>query len=209
MAKKQFRVEINTKGSFEIEVAAVDSKEYNVDEISADDFEEILQDGEYIVNCGLGDEWCGTFEMTVSDENGDVVFESENFSDFRFVVESDVTEDEDFPTTVDPKNATTVWENRWAEDGNGQEPGIYAVRRHEIKWLSLNFVVEDEKFDPSKLMFVSNRKLRGLFYDYMTDPGYVFYGDKFVNVDFDEEYEEYGYDDCIMEKTEDGWWEEY
>ena len=58
-------------------------------------------------------------------------------------------------------------------------------------------------------MFVANKKLNGLVYDYMTDPGHVFYDDKFVDVNFDEEYEEYGYDDCIMEKTEDGLWEEY
>ena len=209
MAKKQYRVEINTKGSFEVEVAAIDSKEYDVGKISEDDLDEILQDSEYIVIGGLGDEWCGMFEMTVYDENDDVVFEGDNFGDFRFIVGSSDAEDDDFPSTVDSKNATTVWENRWTEDGGGQEPGLYAVRRHEIKWFSLNFVVEDEKFDPGKLMFVSNRTLEGLVYDYMTDPGHVFYDNKFVDVVADEEYDEYGFNDCIMEKTEKGWWEEY
>ena len=71
-----------------------------------------------------------------------------------------------------------------------------------------NFVVEDEKFDPSKLLFVSNRKLKGLFYDYMSDPYHVFYGDKFVEAEENEDYSEYGYTDFIMEKTEKGWWEE-
>ncbi len=209
MARKQYRVEVDTKGAFEVEVASVDSEIYNVDEISSDDINNLMGESEYIVDCGLGDEWCGTFEMTVYNENDEVVFERENFSDFMFIVDSDATEDADFPSVIDKKNAMTMWEKRWTEEGNGQEPGVYAVRRHEIKWLSFGFIVEDEKFDPSKLMFVANKKLNGLVYDYMTDPGHVYYDNKFVDVRVDEEYDEYGFQDLIMVKTEEGWWEEY
>jgi hypothetical protein len=209
MAKNQFRVEITTKGSFEVEVASIDTDEYNVDEITSDDFDDFMYDSDYICTCALGDEWEGQFEMKVFDKSDNVVYENNLFSEFLFVTDSEQTEDEDFPSTVNPKKAVEEWEKRWAEDGGGQEPGTFAVRRHEIKWLSFNFVVEDEKFDPGKLLFVANRKLEGLVYDYMTDPYHVFYEDKFVEAEIDDDYyEEYGYSDFIMEKTEDGYWEE-
>ena len=145
--------------------------------------------------------------MKVFDESDNVVYESGDFSKFLFVTDAERTEDEDFPSTVDPKKATEEWVKRWAEDGVGQEPGTYAVRRHENKWLSFSFIVEDEEFDPSKLLFVSNKEQKGLVYDYMTDPDHVFYEDKFVEAEVDEDYEEYGYEQFIMEKTEDGSWE--
>ena len=208
MAKKQFSVEVLADSTIEIEVAAIDSEKYDIGKMKEEDVDALMNDSEYIVQCGLGDEWDGRFELKVYNENDRVVFKSNDFSDFRFIVQSDVTEDEDFPTSVDPKNATMVWEKRWTEDGNGQEPGIYAVRRHSPQRVWFNFVVEDEKFDPSKLLFVSNRKLKGLFYDYMSDPYHVFYGDKFVEAEVNEDYSEYGYTDFIMEKTEKGWWEE-
>ena len=208
MAKKQFRVEITTKGSFDVEVTPIDTDEYNVDEITSDDFyNDFIDYSDYICNCALGDEWKGQFEVKVFDENDNVVYESGDFSKFLFVTDAERTEDDDFPSTVDPKKAAKEWVKRWAEDGGGQEPGIYAVRRHENKWLSFSFDVEDKKFDPSKLLFVSNKKLKGLVNDYMTDPKHVFYEDKFVETEVDEEYYQYGYKDFIMKKTEDGRWE--
>ena len=208
MAKKQFRVEITTKGSFEVEVAPIDTDEYDVDEITSDDFDDFMDYSDYICNCALGDEWEGQFEMKVFDDSDNVVYESGDFCEFLFVTDAEQTEDEDFPSTVDPKKAAEEWVKRWAEDGGGQEPGTYAVRRHEIKWLSFSFGIEDEKCDPSKLLFVSNKKLKGLVYDYMTDPYHMFYEDKFVEAKLDEEYDEYGYKDFVMEKSENGWWKE-
>jgi len=209
MAKKQFRVEITTKGSFEVEVAPIDTDEYDVDEITSDDFDDFMDYSDYICNCALGDEWEGRFEMKVFDESDNVVYESGDFSEFLFVTEAEQAEYEDFPSTIDSKKAAEEWEKRWTEEGTGQAPGTYAVCRHEIKWLTFSFGVEDDKFDPTKLLFISNRKLEGLVYDYMTDPYHVFYDDKFVDAEiFDDSYEEYGGHYFIMEKSEDGWWEE-
>lgn len=210
MEKKQFRVEIITKGSFDVEIAPVDTNEYSVEEIQADDFyEDFMNYSDYIVNCGLGDEWSGQFEMKVYDENDNVVFECDDFSEIPFIVESEQAEEEDFPSTIDPMKAVQEWEKRWEKEGITEKPGIYAVSRHEIKWLTFVFVVEDERFDPTKLLFVSNRKLEGLVYDYMTDPGHIFYDDRFVETEIDDDsLEEYGHRFYIMKKHEEGWWEE-
>lgn len=209
MEKKQFRVEITTKGSYEVEVTPIDTDEYDVNEITSDDFDDFRAFSDYICNCALGDEWTGPFEMKVFDENGNVVYESEDFGDFLFISDSEDIENDDlgFPSTIDPKKATEEWEKRWNEDGIGEEPGIYAVCPHEIKWLTFSFNVEDEEFDPSKLLFVTNRKLDGLVYDSMTDPFHVFYNDKFVDAEIDDDsYEEYGSENYIMEKCKEGWW---
>ena len=207
MTRKQFRVEITTKGSFEVEVASIDTDEYNIDEITSDDFDDFMDNSDYICNCAFGNQWKGQFEMKVYDESDNVVYESGDFSEFLFVTNA-WTVDEDFPSTVNPKKAAEEWVKRWAEDGDGQKPGTYAVRRHVIKWLSFSFSVEDEKFDPSKLLFVANKKLKGLVYYYMTDPYHIFYEDKFAEAEVDEDYDEYGYKDFIMKKSENGWWEE-
>ena len=207
MKKKQFRVEITTKGLFDVEAASIDTEEYNIDEITSDDFDDFIYDSDYICNFALGDEWQGQFKMKVFDENDNMVYENDDISEFLIVTDAEDTEHELFPSTIDPKKAAEEWVKRWKEDGIGEAPGIYAVRRHEIKWLSFEFIVEDEKFYPSKLLFVSNRKIEGLVYDNMTDPYHLFYEDKFVETEVDDDYDEYGSTDLIMEKTEKGWWE--
>jgi len=208
MAKKQFRVDITTKGSFEVEVAPIDTDEYEIDSISPDDFEDLIYDSDYICMCALGDEWEGQFNLKVCDENNEEVFESDDFTEFLFICETEQTEDEDFPSCFDKKKVAEELEKRWSKDAeNNIATGIYAVRRHEIKWITFNFVIEDEKFDPKKLLFVANNKLSGLVYDEMTDPNHIFYENKFVESEIDEDYDEYGSYDFIMEKNEN-WWKE-
>ena len=209
--KKQFRVELNTKGSYSVEILPIDTEEYDVDEMTLEDAEELLDgyESEYIAYGALGDEWEGYFELKVYNENDEVVFESDDFSDFRFVNDF-MQEDEEFTSNADLQNAAKEWEKRWEENAqNSPSPGTYLTVRHENKWIYFKFNIEDDAFDPSKLFFIANNELQGLVYDYMTDPNHIFYDNKFVDAEDDTECcEEYGRVFVIMEKDEDGWWNE-
>ncbi len=206
--KKQFRVEITTKGSYEVEVAPIDTNEYDINDITFDDFMELMDNSEYICSGALEDGWSGTFEMKVFDESDNVIYESDDFDEFPFIFEFDEDEDEDFELNVDFKKVKEECEKRWKEDDTITDPGIYAVCRHDMKWVTFRFSVEDEDFDPKKLLFVANKNLECLVCEYMTEPTHVFYDDKFVDVDDYDCSDEYGCGYYIMEKNKYGCWNE-
>lgn len=219
MAKRQFRVKITTKGSFEVEVASVDTDEYNVDEITTSDAQDLLDNSEYIVNGGLGlewgredYEWKGPFELTVYDENDEEVFKSKNFSDFLFVscAENFLEEidEEEYAQNVDLQNTVAEWEKRWRAERKSIKAGTYIAAFHEMKWMTYTFVVEDEEFAPDKLLFLLNKAVEGLAFDYMTDPDHIVYDGGFVEAeDSNDVIEEYGTSFYIVKKWEDADWE--
>ena len=190
---KTFRVEVTTKGTFEVQVAPVDTDKYDIEEIDFNEFNDILDCSDYLVTGGMGDEWEGKFEMSVYDENENVVYESNDFTDFKFITSED---DEDDLS----EHAKQEIEKRIKSDiEQRKDVGMYAVRAEELKWFGFTFTVEDEEFNPDKLAFVADMKLEGLVYDCMTRPDHILYGDNFVDVECDEDYDNYGYQDSIYE----------
>ena len=208
--KKKFRLELTTKGSYEIELVQVDPNEVDVENLSMDDAYELLYAGDYIVNCGLGDEWGGQYELTVYDEDDNVVYQSTDFSDAKFLAdEYQFSDDEDFDEAVDRKRLLEVCQQCWDKESSAFDSGTYVAACHEVKWMTHTLYLEDEKFDPKKLYFVANRELEGIMYDSMTDPWHILYGDDFLKVaEEPEEYDEYGRTIHVIEKTEGvRWWE--
>lgn len=203
--KKKFTVRLITKGGYSIEISRVDTSERDVYSISYDDVWDILDYGDYIADCGLGDEWSGQFSLTACDENGDTVFESNDFSDFRLVIDK-----EDIPGNIPDDMLQQIvqeCEKRWDSEKGEFEDGIYVAAFHEMKWQEFEFTVEDEHFDPARLLFVANKELEGLVYDYMTDPGHILYGGTPVDVKyFDESEDEYGTSAWLVRREDDGCW---
>lgn len=199
---KKFRVEILTKGGFDIEVSKIDLKDIDIDNLSYDEAYDLLYDSEYIQNCGLGDEWNGHFSLTVYDENENVIYESDDFQNFTFISSEDgIMENE----LLKPHLSTLV--ECWNKEDNYIEPGNYIAGVHEMKWQEFSFVVEDESFDPEKLFFISNKESEGLPFDYMSDPGHIFYDNHFVKVEYcNDSEDEYGTTFYIV-KRENGCFE--
>ena len=212
MAKKQFRVELTTKGAYDVEVAPIDVDEYDIDKLSLADARDLLDDSDYIVNCGLGDEWEGQFNLKVFDENEELVYESNKFSDFNFVTYAqnfiDDIGEEEYAKNTNWQNAVAIWEQRWKGERSAIEAGTYIAAFHQMKWMTYGFVVEDEEFNPEKLLFLLNKSVEGLLFDYMSDPDHIFYNDSFVDVeDCNDIIDEYGTIYYIVKKWKDADWE--
>jgi hypothetical protein len=208
MANHKYRVKLVTKGACDVEVSRLDINKNEIDNISSEEVEDLLYDGDYILNCGLGNEWNERLELTVYDENDEVVYETNDFRCFEFITE-DVFEDADNPNFAILKNVEAKLKVEWENEKNDIEPGLYIAAWHDMKWQEFTFEVEDEEFDPSKLFFINNASVEGLVYDYMTDPWHILYGNEFVATDYcNDSEDEYGTRFFIVEKNaEYGWWE--
>jgi hypothetical protein len=57
MAKRKYRIELTTKGGGDVEVSRLDIDRDGIDNITSEEVWDLLYDSEYILNCGLGDEW--------------------------------------------------------------------------------------------------------------------------------------------------------
>ena len=202
MNKQKFRVQLTTKGGYDIEIAQLDLENVVIEDLSSSDAWDLLYDGEYILNCGLGDEWCGQFTIEVYDENDNLVYENDDFSNFNFISSEDVVLEN---PSIKPHLQTFL--NLWKSEDDSVEPGTYIAGLHEMKWQEFSFVVEDTTFDPEKLYFIHNKTAEGLIYDYMTDPWHIFYDDKFVKAEYCMDSEdEYGTNFHIV-KRENGCFE--
>ena len=186
---KKFTIEIKVKGIHEIAYSAIDTDEYDVDELTEDDVWNF--DMEYLTSYALGDEWEGPFELKVYDENGDVVYENDCFEDFKklspgeyeiYVEDGDIDADDELCKKVE-----SLLEERHEEDMSLLEEGIYLLQITEAKWKVMKFDLEAETFDPEQLFFVWNPQLSGAYYDYFTDCNHVLYKDQFLEFYIDDE----------------------
>lgn len=207
--KKKFRIELITKGSYGIEVAPIDTDEYDIEDMSFDEAEEyIMDDSDYIANFTFLDE--EQFELKVYNESDEVVYESNDFCDLRFYgSDSDIREEDDFDADADLQNFAEKVGNRYNEELYEIESGTYIAQYHEIKWMKHTFMVEDYEFDADKLIFVGNGKIEGLVHDCLTDARHLYYDYKLLEEeDGDFDYDEYGSALYAVEKDEDGCWSE-
>lgn len=212
MTKKRLTVELITKGAFNVEIKPIDADELDLDEMTAEDADRYLSGSDYITCGAFSEDYKLPFSLVVYDENEDEVFKSEDSYDFKFVNDAEsILEDEEFISNADLTKVMQEWEKRWEKERNAVRTGIYVVGWHEMRWLTYRFVIEDEVFDPSKLFFVSDKRLDGLVYDEMTEPNHIFYDDHFVEaVDCNEDilFNEYGTYFHIMKRCEEGYWDD-
>ena len=207
--KKKFRIELFTKGSYDIEVAPIDTDEYDIEDMSFDEaVEYIMDDGDYIGNFAFSE---GVrFELKVYNESDEVVYESNDFEDFKFYEsDSHICDEDDFETDVDLQNFAKEVGSRYNEELNEIESGTYIAQYHEIKWMKHTFMVEDYEFDADKLIFVGNGTIAGLVSDGLTDYRHMYYDYKLLEAeDEDVDYDEYGSSLYAVEKRKNRSWRE-
>ena len=205
----KFIVELSTKCSFDIEVAPISAGGQSTSSYNCFDAEEaLLQDGHYLAACAIGDDWEGPSSLVVYDEEDNVVFKGMKFCGFRFVREKeDILGSQEGDVEPELIRALPEWERQWEEEKEAVRPGIYIVARHEMKWRTFRFSIEDQTFNPEKLCFVANKCLEGIEYDSLTDTDHIYYGDMHLELkDCDECYETFGSYYSVMERCGDGYW---
>lgn len=114
----KFIVELNTKCSFDIEVAPIYAGGQSTSSYNCFDAEEaLLQDGHYLAACAIGDDWEGSFSLVVYDEEDNVVFKGMKFCDYRFVREKeDISGSQEGNVGPEPIRALPEWERQWEEE---------------------------------------------------------------------------------------------
>ena len=203
--------------------------------IDEDTFEELVEEcsdySEYISSIAIGDEWGDdpdNFHITVYDENsGKIVYEGDEINDFICMtgtidddelLDLDPDDEEDrikikeLRNKIDFDKIEQSYNNECEKRKNGllNDNGTYSknsfVRVHDVKHTELIYFIEDNEFDPNKLIFVYNPLLEELGYDFYTDENHIFYGEDFLEVAEDEyesgciEYDEWGYEDKIVNR---------
>ena len=219
----RYTVEITTKGSYNIELASLagfgPGETIYPDELDTDLVLDYALDEDFEAN--------GLFSLEVKDEDGYVVFKSEEFQDFMYSTDcllASTKEEFMEATGYDEEEAdedgydstiSMVGSKKYKEElSNKPEPGYYFVRVHCNKWRTCRFVIEDTEFHAEKFKFIPMGKYECLFMDGWTDMEHVVYVDRFIepemsegNYDYDytqETYYEYGQKECVY-KYEKKW----
>lgn len=200
--KKQFNIELRTKGAFQIEIARLDiDDDFDPEDMDIEDAEDCLSDrGDYVLGCAIGEDFSGNFDLKVSDGDEEV-FSCNDFDKMGIRFEEDVVEDcglaEEEVKLLDEK-LDRLWKK--------YEPGMYLVAVHNMKWQSYSATVEDDEF--IRLDFIANGMFRGLLFDSYTDPDHLLFNGKLLSMtDNDADEDEYGTRYYLVELGEDGWWD--
>ena len=237
-AKRKFKVEISRGGTFDIDTLA-QSQLPNGHEIE-DQLSRSFFDNNSIFCVAFGfeeptsgDNWVREttdesgrtfccewhdFQINVYDENDNIVFSSDRYSDFRFVYD-DVTKNDykELATRIDLDVAQYLIFAKKCGDleriiGRGASLADYAYSQLFIMSASMNsgvtreFFVEDVEFDPRKLVFVENAALKGIGPNgnhAVTDFEHIMYYDKFLVPDDDWSTNGYSTFDYIFELKHD------
>lgn len=221
-ALKRFKIVIEVRNVETFEMADIEDDVIidNDEDILEDLVEEYSDIAEYMSGIAIGDEWGDdpdNFHITVYDENsGKIVYEGDEIYDFMRISETpieigdllDLDEDDDAERIKEIRNKINFkkieqsFNNECEERKNGllNDNGTYSkntfVRVHSIKCTELIYFIEDNEFDPDKLIFVSNPLMEEFGYDYYTDEKHIFYGEDFLEIAEDDydylDYDEWG-----------------
>ena len=205
-----FRMVFTTKGGCDIEIAPIDTEEYNIDDIVYDDVAEIAYDSDYIANGTIDKDFDGPFQIEVYDEEDKLVYANNKFDDFIFICNANQFDNpENIRISLTSEDSCLIklkCENRWEEERNNTEQGDYLVLCHDLKWITYTYAIKDREFDPSKLLFVRNADLDGLISDCTSDATHIFYNNDFLEVTEGPDcWDEYGTSISIKRKDNDRW----
>jgi hypothetical protein len=209
---KKYTIKINTKGAPDIRCGMIDiaegaDAEEVLDCITSDDIDNWSDfephDGleSYIslepIGCQcLGDEYNGLFELTVEDDEENVVFETDDFSDLTMVcpeyfLDGDYEEITEGADDELLQRMQKVMLEQYELDKKAIVEGYCVLAIHEMKWQYMEFEIEDDEFNPQKLFFLTNPKFECAAFDSYTDRYHLMYGDKILENLADEDGDEY------------------
>lgn len=210
--KKKFRINLVTKGSKIFEIAPVDKEKAEIEDMSFEEIEDYMlfdldastEYEHYNFNEDTEDYY---FELKVYNESDEVVYESNELTDFKFYgCVEDIYDEDDYDTNVELQNFAKEFANKYNEGIKKFEPGLYLSKIRELGRIEGDYFVEDYEFNADKLFFVLNSALKGL--GEFTSHRHMYYDYKLLEFDdWDLDYNEYGRDIYTIEKLEDGEWD--
>lgn len=205
-----FKLLFTTKGGCGVEIAPIDTEEYNVDDIVYDDVSEIAYDSDYIANAAISKKFKGSFQIEVYDDEDKLVYANNKFNDFIFISNAKQFDTpEKIRASLTSEDSCLIklkCENRWEEEKKSIELGDYLALCHGLKWITYTYTIKDTEFDPSKLLFVRNAALDGLISDFASDAKHIFYNNDYLEVSEEpDSWDEYGTFISIERKANDKW----
>lgn len=216
-----FKVVLRVNASA-IEILKVNLDELNLDTLDEDEASELLGGNHFVSLTNIDiDKGDNNFELKVYDEDDKLIYESDDFSDLSFVYDGlwMAPGNEEYEEDRWSQRSSTDWrtikkisEELWKKEQAEFGEGYYLVGKYEHENdQTYTFTVEDDEFDPRKLVIISDKKLEGVEFEFSSDPNHILYGEKFVSVQLQEEEDvEYSYKEfSIMHRDADGSWEEH
>jgi hypothetical protein len=201
---KQFKIQITTKGTHSVECATLNVEKFDVDQLSCEDVYNM--DTYYLAQCAIGDEWEGNFLLKVYDDSDTVGYESSDISNFARICAGEYSECLEEHQVVLSEDVSHQHNRLLSEqdliDRKALEDGMYVLVVRDAKWRFMEYFIEAESFDPSKLLFVYNPQLEGVGYDYYSDENHVFYDGAFLENKLEDiGYDDYGCNCYVMERV--------
>ncbi len=231
--KHHYRVEMTTKGAYEISLMRID--EADIENIGdAEDYEDYFDSTDYLTDTAipLDENIQPIIQFTAYDDEGNMVYKTpddwkksekltyaDNFNEpwgihlysreegpFAFATADDICTDADMLNLVNQLVAL------YEKDKDALAPGYYLAEYNELKWQTrVLHVCDDGEFDPHKFCMVPcNKYPVGARWEPMPkvcDVEHLVYNGRMVEV---EEYEDvvdnYGYRYFVICKREDGYW---
>lgn len=224
----KYTIKITTKGAHDIACCSIDfvegaNVEKALDSITIDDVVnwdiephdglDSVSDLDYLGAQCMGDEFEGHFDLEVLDEDENVVFKGNHICDVRMVDPRDFLEciddyyedENERPDEELLQRMQKVMLEKYEED-KGDVKWIQdkycVVVIDEMKWQEIEFEVEDDEFDPNKLLFINNIAMAYAYFDSYTDPNHVMYGDKILEMLETPDGDSYGTTYYLAKRTE-------
>ena len=192
----KYHIEVTTKSTIMPDIYHID----HPDPESLNDaiIQSMMECGDIPFTGGMPEEYEGVFELKVTDEAGNVVYETEDPSD-HFIHQRDCDFDDELDEVYEAYN----------EEHNLDvyEPGYYAVVFNAEKWNTCNYEVECDEFNPDLLCYVPMAGFGCMGSDSWFDPYHLTYNKQYLEHDDDEYAEDfYGADSIVLfKKDEYGW----
>ena len=206
----KYHIEVTTKGTFTPEIFSLEGYKTpeTLEEAQAIIEEQVI--GEMPLCNAMGENFEGNdFEVTVYDECGSTVYESNDFYT-HFGTQKHCEEDGEEWNEDDEEFDTIVEEhNKTAEKLDTFEPGLYLVKIMRDHWGGANYELESDTFEPDKLRFVDMDEFYDLYFgDYTTDLDHLTYDKQYLEKDDDFTPPDVYWEELYLyEKKRNGVWE--
>ena len=197
----EYKIIIATKFASEVFLLPISKKEaetYTDSQLEAMCGPDVIDD-DWVLDGAIGDEADIRFEVTVYDEDYDMVYSSEE--EGEDIGSFCMDEDDDYPDLDSLENY------KFEEDN--YEAGYYLVKNLIEKWREYSYEIEDDSFHPEKLRYIDRCDFQGLLSDNWTDYKHLTYDNKLLKpiMENGERIDFMGCTLSIYKKLKEGWWE--
>lgn len=193
----KYHIEATTKGTTMPHVYPIDHP--SPESLNDEEIRELMDYDDIPFTGGIPEEYEGIFKLKVTDEAGNLVYETDDISNHMFY-ERDCDFDDELEDVIEAHNNE--------ENLDVYEQGYYVVALEQEKWNTCNYEVECDEFNPELLCYVPMAGFQCMGTDNWSDPYHLTYNKQYLQHGDDEMAEDfYGVTyTALYEKTQYGHW---